>query len=86
MPYLSTTEHLALAVRRALVALRDEAAEGVISTAIAVLVLAFVGAGMWVGFNAIMGDTCDAVAEQMDSTIGSQSTAGVSGGTRIDCQ
>jgi TRAP-type C4-dicarboxylate transport system permease small subunit len=67
-------------VRTALRTLADETAEGVISTAIAVLILAFVGAGMWVGFNAMMGSSCDAAAEQLDSSIGT------GGGTTIDCQ
>lgn len=35
---------------------RDEDGEGVISTAIAVLVMAFLGALMWVGFKALWGD------------------------------
>lgn len=33
--------------------LRDERGEGVISTAIAVLIVAFLGAAMWVAFNSI---------------------------------
>ncbi len=48
----------------------DEDGEGVISTAIAVLVLAFVGAGMWIGFQALTSSTCDAVATEMSGTIG----------------
>ncbi len=32
---------------------RGDRGEGVISTAIAVLIVAFLGAAMWVGFNAI---------------------------------
>jgi hypothetical protein len=36
---------------------RDERGEGVISTAIAVLVMAGIGALMWVGFRAIWQDT-----------------------------
>ncbi len=35
---------------------RDESGEGVISAAIAVLIMAFLGALMWVGFKAIWGD------------------------------
>jgi hypothetical protein len=35
----------------------DERGEGVISTAIAVLVMAGIGALMWVGFRAIWQDT-----------------------------
>lgn len=66
-------------LRAVLRALADETAEGVISTAIAVLVLAFVGAAMWVGFNAMMGSTCDAAADQLESSIGN-------GSSSIDCQ
>ena len=41
-------------VRRALHRrLRDERGEGVISAAIAVLIMAFLGVAMWVGFNQI---------------------------------
>ena len=36
---------------------RDERGEGVISTAIAVLVMAGIGALMWVGFRQIWQDT-----------------------------
>jgi hypothetical protein len=46
---------------------RDERGEGVISTAIAVLVMAGIGALMWVGFRAIWQDaetnTRDKVSE-----------------------
>lgn len=35
---------------------RDERGEGVISTAIAVLVIAFLGVGMWVGFDRVFDD------------------------------
>lgn len=34
----------------------DDRGEGVISTAIAVLIMAFLGALMWVGFKSIWGD------------------------------
>lgn len=74
-----TTAHLAVAMRSLRLRLRDEAGEGVISTAIAVLILAFVGAGMWVGFNAMMGSSCDAAANQLDQSIGN-------GGSTIACQ
>jgi hypothetical protein len=43
--------------------------EGVVSTAIAVLVMAFLGAAMWVGFNAIFGDAQGKISTQID-TIG----------------
>ena len=39
--------------------------EGVISTAIAVLVMAFLGAAMWVAFNAIFDDAQERVDEQV---------------------
>ncbi len=78
MQYLDTAT-LAVALRSLRLRLRDEAGEGVISTAIAVLILAFVGAGMWVGFNAMMGSTCDAAAGQLDQSIGT-------GGSTIACQ
>lgn len=35
----------------------DDRGEGVISAAIAVLIMAFLGAAMWVGFDAIWGTT-----------------------------
>ena len=45
---------------------RDEAGEGVISTAIAVLIMAALGAAMWVGFNALWNDTNDRTQDQID--------------------
>ena len=74
------TDRLVIAARSLRLWLRDEAGEGVISTAIAVLILAFVGAGMWLGFNAMMGSTCDAAANQLDTSIGA------GGGSDITCQ
>ena len=74
------TAELAVAARSLRLRLRDETAEGVISTAIAVLILAFVGAAMWVGFNAMMSSTCDAAANQLDQSIGA------GGGSSITCQ
>ena len=49
---------------------RDESGEGVISTAIAVLIMAALGAVMWVGFQAIWGDVSDKTSEQINQ-IGS---------------
>ncbi len=48
---------------------RDERGEGVISTAIAVLVMAGIGALMWVGFRAIWEDT-EANTQDKVSEIG----------------
>ena len=47
-----------------------ERGEGVISTAIAVLIVAFIGAGMWVAFNGIWADA-EANIEREVGTIGS---------------
>ena len=44
---------------------KDEAGEGVISTAIAVLIMAALGALMWVGFKAIWGDASTKTTEQI---------------------
>jgi hypothetical protein len=46
---------------------RDERGEGVISTAIAVLIMAFLGALMWVGFKAIWGDSETNIKTQVTS-------------------
>ena len=43
----------------------DERGEGVISTAIAVLIMAFLGALMWVGFQEIWGDAQERTREQV---------------------
>jgi len=43
----------------------DEAGEGVISTAIAVLIMAALGAVMWLGFKAIWGDASTKTTEQI---------------------
>ncbi|HEX2118968.1 MAG TPA: hypothetical protein VHF91_07275 [Acidimicrobiales bacterium] len=48
---------------------RDEAGEGVISTAIAVLIMAALGAVMWVGFQAIWGNASTQTTNQIN-TIG----------------
>lgn len=78
MQYLDTA-HLSIVARSLALRVRDEAGEGVISTAIAVLILAFVGAGMWLGFSAMMDSSCDAAANQLDSSIGD-------GSNNIACQ
>lgn len=44
----------------------DERGEGVISAAIAVLVFAFLGALMWVGFKATLGNTQSNVDDQVN--------------------
>ena len=49
---------------------RDEAGEGVISTAIAVLIMAALGAVMWVGFKAIWGNASSQTTNQINSIGG----------------
>jgi 4-hydroxybenzoate polyprenyltransferase len=44
---------------------RNERGEGVISLAIGVLIMAFLGAGMWLAFNATMSDAQDTVDDQI---------------------
>ena len=46
---------------------RDERGEGVISTAIAVLIMAFLGALMWVGFKTIWQDSESNIKTQVTS-------------------
>ena len=49
---------------------RDEVGEGVISTAIAVLVMAAIGAGMWLAFDALFQDASSRTADNVNQ-IGS---------------
>jgi hypothetical protein len=44
---------------------RDDRAEGVISTAIAVLIIAFLGVAMWVGFKAIFDGASQTTQNQV---------------------
>lgn len=55
----------------------NERGEGVISAAIAVLIMAFLGAAMWVGFNTIWDDAEDNIGDQVEE-IGDDT--GASGG------
>ena len=50
--------------------LAEERGEGVISAAIAVLIMAFLGVAMWVAFSEIFQSAADTVAEQVQE-IGS---------------
>jgi hypothetical protein len=45
--------------------LRGEAGEGVISAAIAVLVMAFIGVAMWLAFNESFGNAADSVDDRI---------------------
>jgi type IV secretory pathway VirB2 component (pilin) len=53
------------AVRR-----RGERGEGVISTAIAVLIVAFLGIALWTGFDAMMNDATDRTRDQVEQIGG----------------
>ena len=56
---------VALTVARQRV-IRDETGEGVISAAIAVLVMAFLGVLMWVGFRATLGNAQTNIDDQVN--------------------
>ena len=43
----------------------DEAGEGVISTAIAVLIMALIGAAMWAVFSGVFSDSADMIEDQV---------------------
>ncbi|MGH8884810.1 MAG: hypothetical protein ACRDYX_06490 [Egibacteraceae bacterium] len=47
--------------------LASEAGEGVISAAIAVLVMAFLGVAMWVAFNGIFNDAATKINDQIQN-------------------
>ena len=53
---------------------RDERGEGVISAAIAVLVMAFIGVGMWVAFNTTFQHAAKHVDNQVNCIGQSSST------------
>lgn len=48
-----------------------EAGEGVISAAITVLIMAFLGAAMWVAFDQLFTETSNTVADQVGQIGGS---------------
>lgn len=69
--FLSTYVHTTCLARTSLHRLRQsERGEGVISAAIAVLVMAFLGAAMWLAFKGMFQDTADKTGDQVDK-IGS---------------
>ena len=49
----------------------DERGAGVISTAIAVLIVSLLGVALWAGFSNIMSDATDRTSEQIQSIDGS---------------
>lgn len=58
---------------------RGDRGEGVISTAIAVLVMAFLGAAMWITFNTVWQDTAENTENQVQ-IIGSDADSQPAGG------
>lgn len=52
----------------------DQRGEGVISSAVAVLITAFLGAAMWLVFSNLMGSASDTACEQV-ATIGGGTSA-----------
>ncbi len=73
MPHLLLAAYVATRNRGSAALLRIHRAqegEGVISAAIAVLVMAFLGVAMWVSFKSMFSDTTAKTGEQM-SKIGS---------------
>lgn len=54
-------------------AMRGEAGEGVISTGIAVLIMALIGAAMWVAFSGVFDSASTQIEENVDS-IGGEGT------------
>ena len=54
---------------------RDEGGEGVVSTAIAVLILAFLGAAMYFTFSKVLDKSGDKIDQQVDC-IGQSAPAG----------
>ena len=53
----------------------DERGEGVISAAIAVLIMAFLGAGMWLAFNTIFKNTAKNTCAQTATIGGTDNTS-----------
>jgi hypothetical protein len=49
---------------------RDERGEGVISAAIAVLIMAALGALMWIGFQELWNDASTQTSQQIDTIAG----------------
>ncbi|RTL08446.1 MAG: hypothetical protein EKK62_07595 [Acidimicrobiia bacterium] len=60
----NTTSTTSTTTRRRRV--RSEVAEGVISTAIAVLIVAFLGIGLWKGFDVMMNSATEKTQNQVE--------------------
>ena len=56
--------------RRSTAGRRDERGEGVISTAIAVLIIALLGVALWTGFSTMLKGATDKTSEQLEQIGG----------------
>lgn len=63
---MATNRSQARAAARVPARRRSERAEGVISTAIAVLIVAFLGIALWTGFDGMMNDATDRTRAQVE--------------------
>jgi hypothetical protein len=61
----------------------SERAEGVISAAIAVLIMAFLGVAAWFAFKAILGQATHCVSAQVGQIGGSGTGGSCSGGASV---
>lgn len=59
--------------------LASDLGEGVISAAITVLIMAFLGAAMWVAFNTLFTETSTSVSNQVNQIGGNGSGTGTGG-------
>ena len=58
----------------------DERGEGVISTGIAVLIMALIGAAMWVAFSGVFNSASDSISENVECTTTNSCTDTTGGG------
>ena len=70
------TDHLSALARR----LRTERGEGVISTGIAVLIMALLGAAMWVAFSGVFNTASDGIQQNVECTTSNSCTDTTGGG------
>src|SRR5690606_6408841 len=66
----NTTTEVAMSIRQRRSPRDDERGEGVSSTAIAVLIVAFLGIALWTGFNGMMDDATDRTRAQVEQIGG----------------
>lgn len=69
-PLAPDPHHRPVATRRPRRRRRTERAEGVISTAIAVLIIAFLGIALWTGFDTMMNSATERTRDQVEQIGG----------------